>query len=126
MPFVFPGLALLTAVTVPSSKTPLKTSPKPPAPRTLSLEKLLVALLISLPVKILADLPLLLFAFSVVLLQRSFHVACRLSASEPPSSIATAAKVKPMKKLQKVSLPDIQSNHLIRKKKTVQINFLWG
>ncbi|KAH8507063.1 hypothetical protein H0E87_009532 [Populus deltoides] len=64
MPLVFPSLARLIAVTVPSSRMPLKTSPKPPAPMRLSLEKLLVAFVISFPVKILADFPLCL-AFNI-------------------------------------------------------------
>lgn len=70
---MFPSLARLMAVVVPSSKTPLKTSPKPPEPMRLDLEKLLVAFVISLPVKILADLPLLLeFRISCLSLTKLF------------------------------------------------------
>ena len=65
MPLMLPGLALLMAVMVPSSRVPLKTSPKPPKPRRLALEKLLVAVVSSFMVKIFADLPPLLFAFNM-------------------------------------------------------------
>ncbi|VYS65591.1 unnamed protein product [Arabidopsis thaliana] len=49
---------------VPSSRTALNTSPKPPVPMRLSFEKLLVAFVISLPVKILDDFPVE-FALSI-------------------------------------------------------------
>nr|GMC93740.1 transmembrane protein [Ipomoea batatas] len=66
---------------VPSSKVPLKTSPKPPEPSRFSLEKLLVAFLISLPENTLADFPLLLLAAFRILVDITTKCALTLAIS---------------------------------------------
>ncbi|CAA0400125.1 unnamed protein product [Arabidopsis thaliana] len=58
---------------VPSSRTALNTSPKPPVPMRLSFEKLLVAFVISLPVKILDDFPVE-FALSISSRSLTMHL----------------------------------------------------
>lgn len=92
------------AVRVPLERVPLKTSPKPPEPMRLCLEKLLVAFVISLMVKILADLPLLLSAFNMscalflLLIWAAFCLWYRKTVAviKIPAIMAAIANAKPV------------------------------